>query len=240
MRVNSKQSIRAILLDKDGTLVDFHATWMPATVRAAHALCAEHEAPAREAERLLELAGYDVASERCAPGALISGGTTRALAKAWDSALGTGDAPGIEAYLEALFEREVRDAPVAVDGLAEVLGRLRARGLTLGVATMDTERGAHATLGRLGIDALFDFVCGFDSGHGEKPGPGMVHAFCAASAVEPHEVAVVGDTTHDCAMGASAGAALVIGVLTGATGREALTPHCNHVLESVADLESVL
>ena len=176
---------------------------------------------------------------------IIAGGTTRALAELWSAELARAGraawaAPRTEAFLEALFEREVRDAPVGVERVGETLGRLRDRGLRLGVATMDTERGAHAMLRRLGIDRMFDFVCGSDSGHGEKPDAGMVHAFCAAVEVPPGETAVVGDTTHDCAMGASAGAALIVGVLTGATAREALEPHCHHVLASVADLEQVL
>ncbi len=237
--------VRAVLLDKDGTLVDFDATWLPATVSAARRLCAELGAPATEAERLLALAGYDAARRSCLPGAVISGGTTRELAELWSAELARAglaawSAPRTETFLEGLFDREVREAPVGVERVGETLGRLHARGLRLGVATMDTERGAHTMLRGLGIDALFEFVCGSDSGHGEKPGAGMVHAFCAAVEVPPDQVAVVGDTTHDCAMGASAGAAMIVGVLTGATAREALESHCHHVLASAADLEQVL
>ena len=46
-------------------------------------------------------------------------------------------------------------------------------------------------------------------------GSGRNGSRCSATAIGPEETAVVGDTTHDCAMGASAGAALVVGVLRG-------------------------
>ncbi len=238
-------TVRAVLLDKDGTLVDFDATWLPATVRAARRLCGALRAPASEAERLLALAGYDPAREACVPGALISGGTTRELAELWSAELaraghGSWEASRTDAFLEAAFERDVRGSPVGFDGVAQTLARLRDRGLRLGVATMDIEHGAHAMLRGLGIDELFEFVCGSDSGHGEKPDAGMVHAFCTAVDVRPEDTAVVGDTTHDCAMGASAGVALIVGVLSGATERAALEPHCHHVLASAADLEQVL
>jgi len=235
-----QDSIRAVLLDKDGTLVDFRASWLPAFEGAARALCAERRMPPGEASRLLALGGYEAVSRAWDPGGLIACGTTRELAEAWAAALGGGDAPRIEAHLEAAFDRDVRAAPVAVPGAAQALARLQARGIVLGLATMDTERGARDTLDRLGIARLFSFVCGCDSGFGEKPHAGMVHAFCAHVAVTAAQVAVVGDTTHDLEMGARSGAALVVGVLSGAGGRDTLAPRCHHLLDSVADLETVL
>ncbi len=232
--------IRAVLLDKDGTLVDFRATWIPAFERAAHALCAERRLPPGEVARLLALGGYDAGRGSWTPGALIACGTTRELAAAWAEAIPGADAASIEAGLEAAFDRDVRAAPVAVAGADAVLVRLRERGVALGVATMDTERAARDTLARLGIGELFDFVCGCDSGFGEKPGAGMVEAFSARVAVPVAELAVIGDTTHDCEMGARAGAALVVGVLSGASGHDVLAPLCHHVIDSVAELESVL
>ena len=232
--------IRAVLLDKDGTLVDFRASWLPALERAARALTRERRLAPDTAARLLALGGYLEHSRSWDPHGLIACGTTRELAEAWAAEIGDGDAARIETLLEVTFDRDVRAAPIAVPGAAAALGRLRARGITLGVATMDTERGARDTLGRLGIAELFSFVCGCDSGFGEKPGAGMVEAFCGHAAVSADAVAVVGDTTHDTGMGVRAGAALVVGVLSGASDHAALAPHCHHVIGSVADLETVL
>jgi phosphoglycolate phosphatase len=41
-------------------------------------------------------------------------------------------------------------------------------------------------------------------------------------------------------MGRAAGAGMVVGVLTGAGTREILEPHCDHVIEDVFALESIL
>jgi phosphoglycolate phosphatase-like HAD superfamily hydrolase len=55
------------------------------------------------------------------------------------------------------------------------------------------------------------------------------------------EVVVVGDTPSDIASGTAAGAGLVLGVLTGSFGAQALADAgANGVLSSVADLPSVL
>jgi phosphoglycolate phosphatase len=232
--------IRAVLLDKDGTLVDFRASWIPAFVGAARTLCTQRQLPPGSDARLLELGGYDPARGYWEADALIACGSTLELARAWASAIPNAGVSQIQAFLEDAFDRGVRAEPIAVAGSHGVLERLRKRGIMLGVATMDTERGARDTLQRLGIASLFSFVCGCDSGFGEKPAPGMVEAFCAHVSVRAAEIAVVGDTTHDCVMGARSGAAMVVGVLSGASGRDVLAPHCHHVLDSVADLEAIL
>jgi len=55
-----------------------------------------------------------------------------------------------------------------------------------------------------------------------------VLAFCQAMSLEPAEVIVVGDNSHDIEMGRNAQVGLCVGVLTGASTRDEL--------ESLADL----
>ena len=63
--------------------------------------------------------------------------------------------------------------------LVPLFTALRARGLKLGVATNDSEVPAQAHLRAHGLTGLLDFIAGYDSGHGAKPGPGMCLAFAA-------------------------------------------------------------
>ncbi len=72
--------------------------------------------------------------------------------------------------------------------LVPLLSALRARGLKLGVATNDSEAPARAHLDRHGLTGLLDFMAGYDSGHGAKPGPGMCLAFAAATGLDPAHV----------------------------------------------------
>ncbi len=87
---------------------------------------------------------------------------------------------------------------------------------------------------------LLDFAAGYDSGHGFKPDPGMVHGFCARTGLVPAEVAVIGDNLHDLEMGRRGGVGLVVGVLTGTGERAELTAHADHVLDGIRDLEALL
>jgi phosphoglycolate phosphatase len=68
----------------------------------------------------------------------------------------------------------------------------------------------------------------------------MVHGFCAATGLTAAEVAVVGDNLHDLEMGRSAGAGLVVGVLTGTGEHADLSAHADYVLRSIVELEALL
>jgi phosphoglycolate phosphatase len=124
---------------------------------------------------------------------------------------------------------------VEATALLPLLARLRAEGFTLGVATNDGETPARAHLQRAGILDAFDFIAGYDSGHGGKPGPGMLRAFCAATGAEPARSVMIGDSTHDLVAGRAAGMATVA-VLTGLAVAEDLAPHADAVLSDIAAL----
>ena len=134
----------------------------------------------------------------------------------------------------ARLDARSRDAPqVEAAPLREVLGRLRGMGLKLGVATNDSEAPARAHLA--GVMDLLDFVAGFDSGHGAKPGPGQCLAFAAAVGLDPRECAMVGDSLHDLTAARAAGM-VGVGVLTGPAGRDALEGAADVVLGTIAEL----
>lgn len=230
-------SIRAVLFDKDGTLFDFFSTWMPAYEALAH-----HTAggDAEVMERLLALAGRDPISGRVSPHSILAAGTFLQLAELWAAETRRGDIAALRDHYESYCRAHGIANARPVTDLPSLFRRLRARGLALGLATMDSHAAAEATMASFGLAELLDFVAGYDTGHGIKPGPGMVEAFCRATGVPASSVAVVGDTPHDLAMARAAGAGLAIGVLTGASPRESLETQADCVIESIAELEEVL
>ena len=127
----------------------------------------------------------------------------------------------------------MRQVPAAA--LAPFLGGLRRSGLALGVATNDAEAPARAHLSDAGVADYFDFIAGYDSGHGAKPGAGPLLAFARAVGHPPGACAMVGDSLHDLHAARAAGMRAV-GVLTGIASRAELAPMADVVLPSIADL----
>ena len=221
--------IRGIVFDKDGTLFDFQATWGVWTRRMIEA---ESGGDPEVAARLADALGFDLETGRFRPDSVVIASTTETVAHHLLAAL-----PGTD--VGALMERMnagATDLPqVEAAPLREVLGRLGGMGLALGIATNDTEEPARAHLRAAGVEGMFPFVAGFDSGWGSKPGPGQLLAFAEAAGLSPSECVMVGDSLHDLAAARAAGM-VGVGVLTGVAGREALEPAAEAVLDSIAEL----
>ncbi|MEO0380084.1 MAG: HAD-IA family hydrolase, partial [Pseudomonadota bacterium] len=76
---------------------------------------------------------------------------------------------------------------------------------------------------------------GFDSGHGGKPAPGQLLAFCEAMDLPPEAVLMVGDSLHDLHAGRAAGMRCVA-VLTGMATAKELAPHADMVLAHIGEI----
>ncbi len=230
------QRISGLLFDKDGTLFDFAATWALVT----DTVLAELAPDAPTADAMGRAVGYDQRTRRFAPGSAIVAGTLGDNAELW-----APFRPDLgPARIAELAERITDDAVAggalvpAHPDLAGFLRGLRAAGYRLGVATNDTEAAARQQLGSAGILADFDWIAGADSGHGAKPGPGMLLAFARHAGLDPAEIAMVGDSLHDMAMAEAAG--LRVGVLTGPAVAADLEHAADVVLDSIAALPDLL
>ncbi len=220
--------IRGVLFDKDGTLFDFSATWEGWCA----GLLARLTMDAPEAARLGAEIGFDVARRRFLPGSIVVAGTPGEIAAAMLPHL-PEHSP--QSLLDVLNEEASTAPQIEVVPLAPFLGALRRDGLRLGVATNDSEAPARAHLEQAQISHLFDFIAGFDSGHGGKPAPGQLLAFAHAVGLEPAEIVMVGDSLHDLRAGRAAGMRCV-GVLSGLADRAELSPHADIVMDTIAAL----
>ena len=229
-------TIRAILFDKDGTLVDFQRTWGPAT----HAVLAHFAGGDRAVfEALAAVSGFVAAEQRFLLDSPIISGASPDFGRLWAQVLGRPATADFFAEIDRLYNVTGLDHLVPIGDPAGVLAGLRRRGYRLGIATNDAKAGAHAQMARLGLAQIVEFIAGYDSGFGTKPAAGPVLAFARAIDVEAHEVAVVGDSVEDLAAARAAGA-IAVGVRSGPIPGELLAPHADALIDSIADLPAWL
>ena len=225
-----KSEIKGILFDKDGTLFDLAATWVVWCERVFEELAGGDTALM---DAMAEQTGFDRATRSFQIGARAISASSEEVNQTLATVLGH---PNTE-QVHAVALRHLGGLPChPVCDLPRLLNGLRERGLTLGVATNDYEIGAKNQLGDAGITDLFDFVCGFDSGFGAKPGPGMIDGFCTSVGLRPDQVAMVGDSAHDMDAGRAAGVGCRVGVLTGSATRAYLSPMADLVLDDISEL----
>lgn len=229
-------ALRAILFDKDGTFVDFQATWSPAT----HAVM--RRMAAGDADKFAALAAhnhYDPETGKLAPTSPLVAGSSADYGQAWAAILGVAPSTAFLSHMDTLFAEEALAHLAPIGEPARLFEGLKRDGYALGIVTNDSEIGARSQCDRLGLTPWLDAIIGYDSGHGRKPEAGQIRAFGRRHGYRPSEMALVGDTLHDLHAARAAGVT-AIAVLTGFADATVLAPHADHVLPDLMALPALL
>ncbi|WP_068504904.1 HAD family hydrolase [Paenibacillus kribbensis] len=217
---------RGILLDKDGTLLDFIQLWGP-WARSILDMMEQH----------LVLSGTGFTVEKDSVLGTIHDREGRVIGydPSGPLAMGTVDeSTGVLAWQlyaagvpwnEAV--RLVRDfnktamadirrhrAAKVFPGLRTLLEQSRRAGVKLAVVTSDSTEAAQEHLEWMGLTSYFDEVIGHDRVTYGKPDPEMAEKACTLLGLPPSDVVVIGDSNGDMQMGKRAGVRLAIGFAT--------------------------
>jgi phosphoglycolate phosphatase len=228
--------IRAILFDKDGTLVDFERTWGPAVEVVLHQLAHGDE---RLYRNLAAASGFVDGARRFLPDSPLIDQPTGAFAVPWAKLLGQPADTAFLAQIDRMLCEATTGHLAAIGDPKTAFGELAARGYRLGVITNDAEASARAHMHGLGVEHLLDFIAGYDSGFGAKPEPAAVLAFAVTVGVATRDIAVVGDTCIDVAMARAAGAFAIM-VQTGPATADPRDIGADVVIASIAELATWL
>jgi phosphoglycolate phosphatase len=210
---------KAVLWDKDGTLVESFPSWIRLEKKLSLSLAQRAgyggEVAAAYAARVLESLGVDGQGRVSAQGLLATGPVEaifRAFWKSWKEVLSPDPLP-FEAFTldaQTLLDELLRRDPVLatpLPGAREALKTLADWGLIQGVATADTLTNTQLDLNSAELAPWVDFYACGDTVLRTKPDPWSVTAFAEFAQVQPCEVVVVGDTPTDAQMATRAGAA---------------------------------
>ena len=229
--------IQGVLFDKDGTLIDVNATWVPIYREVLKQIFGFDDAGA---EAMMEIAGYDRATGRLKAGSPLAGGTNREIAAIWWPDL-AGQA--LDRHLEGLEQRfasMVCDKLVPLMPLEPILSDLRAMGLKLGVATNDSHAFARAHMAEVGVIEHFDDIIAADTVPVAKPAGNMIRRFADITGLPAASLAMVGDNHHDMEEARNGGAGLAIAVLSGNAACEDIAHLADYTIDSVAELPALL
>jgi phosphoglycolate phosphatase len=239
----------AILLDKDGTLLDFVSMWgfwsERVIERFRSRLTEQGLAPFDPAAipslwgTLHDREGRIMEYDRNGPLAMGTMDDLRAIL-AWQ-----GYRAGLswaEARAEAIRCSEAADIALEqarparlIPGVAPFLAACRERGIPLAVVTADETAAAFQHLEWLGIRDYFQAVVGTDQVERGKPFGDMTTLACRLLGVQPARAAIIGDTNGDMLMGRAAGAALRIALAQGDT---AVFPDASHIIRGYEELRA--
>jgi phosphoglycolate phosphatase-like HAD superfamily hydrolase len=138
-------------------------------------------------------------------------------------------------YLHA-YERDHAPFDNLFQGIPEIIGMLRARGIRVGLVTGKGRDSALISVARTGLDAWLDaFETGSDEGLAKAAGIGRV---LASWGVDPADAAYVGDTPDDMRSAVEAGV-VALGAAWARTSSVVPGPQWT-VVPTVADLARIL
>jgi phosphoglycolate phosphatase len=237
---------RLIIFDKDGTLINFAATWVPLIrKRVSFVLKALGRNDQELGDFLLKSWGIDPVTGKIDPRgpcpvsprsdeivigtmALYQKGYPWDEAKQWVA----------QAFDEADADGDWREKVVPIKGVQTFLSRLREQGFRTALATNDERKDTEAILNHLGMEDLFDVLLCAGEVNLPKPHPETIFAICRQLGIDPKEAVLVGDSVADMMAGKRAGVALTIGILEGGvTPREELEKVADLVFNSIQHLK---
>lgn len=234
-----------IILDKDGTLIDFDFMWGRMAEAWVQRLLAAPGSAGLAAE-IYRALGYDAERRRTLPGGPLEVATNPQLKTIVAAALYRHGLSWIDAEVrsqqafQAAVELPLDSLIRPIGNLPGLLERLRIAGARLAIVTTDDRAPTEEALRILGVAQYIDcLVCG-DGELPRKPAPDGVLAACRCLGVPPAHTAVIGDTVADMLMARQAGAGLVVGVLSGVGSPAQLAAYADLILNSVGDIVAAI
>lgn len=233
------KKIKAILFDKDGTLMDFHSIWIKVAEELVAELIELHQLPQSLQVTILEEIGVEGAYVH--PRSVLAAGTSLDIAKIcckYIPSVKEGDMhQWISGNLFTLMYEHRSHMRMTAD-LPKVLQTLKEKGFILGVVTADDFAPTELFLRQCQLEVFFDYIIASDTFLAQKPDKQIVESFCEKFGLDPGEVVVVGDTPTDLHLAKNSGACYAIGVLSGTGDRQTLAPLADIILDSVGNFIS--
>ncbi|CAM4307921.1 haloacid dehalogenase [Bacillus manliponensis] len=230
-------TIKAILFDKDGTLMDFHSIWVKVAEEVVTEFINRHRLPITLKTAILSEIGVD--GEFVDPYSALAAGTSKDLAHLLQKHVPSVAYSEVHEWVsESLFSTlyKQRSHMKMTANLPKLLTTLKEKNYIVGIVTADDYASTELFLQQYELQSFFDFIVTSDTFPVQKPNKQIVEVFCSKFNIRPNEVVIVGDTPTDLHLAKNSGAGYGIGVLSGTGDEKTLAPLADVLLPSVEEL----
>lgn len=236
-------NIKAIIFDKDGTLLDFDAFWVTVCVKAIEDVLMQFGKQDVPVDKIL--ASLGVHNGTTDINGVLCKGTYQQIGRiVYDTLQSYGCSASCETVTTAVTDAFNKNADAGeikptCPNLAQVLTLLKKRNIRLAVVTTDNQEITEKCLKALGIYGLFDRIYTDDGETPTKPDPYCALDFLKLTGLEKDNLLMVGDTMTDMVFAKNAGISAV-GIAKSDANRLLLMPHASEVISDMTSLLGML
>lgn len=233
----------AIIFDKDGTLIDFDAFWIPVTVKAMEDILKKLNKTDIPICEILTAFGVhngvtDIDSVLCKGTYTQMGQIIYNILK--DHGCNISCDETVKLVIEAYNKNaSINDVKPTSPKLVEVLTKLKSQGKKLAVVTTDNEEITIKCLEKLGVVELFDKIYTDNGKFPPKPDPYCAFDFCNLVRVEKERTVMIGDTMTDVSFAKNAGIPVICLAKTD-ENRTILSEFADAVISDLCELLDLL
>lgn len=228
-----------ICFDKDGTLTDVHATWVPITQRRAQKIVQYFELPKTQLDDLCTVMGVDLRARRIMSGGPVGYKPRASIIASAVKWLSTQKIQASDKQIAEIFREidgEVQNRqdikPQALTGVVAGIKNLKQAGFKISIYTSDRHKNTEQVIGALGLADDIDAIVGGDDVNSPKPDPEGFFKACTRVGIEVLQSVYVGDTVDDMRMARKSGCAAFFGLAHGLSSREELSAESVLVFET--------
>lgn len=216
--------IKAILFDKDGTLLKFSDIWVDSIVKYLSKKNLNHDAK----KKLFKKIGVKENNE-VEENSILSSETVEDLALIFSEFMDESQEEiykDIDDFLLEFLKENKSEIKETCD-LKSLFTDLKNRGIIIGLFTSDNYRQAKYSMEYLKLDNFIDFYAAADL-YEKKPATESLEIFKKKYALRDQEIIIVGDSKVDMIFGKDT---LKLGVLCGTGSREMLERYTENIAD---------
>lgn len=231
-------TIKWILFDKDGTLIDFDLSWMKVGIQMVDQFVERYISEEDQAHAYQTL-GVNKETDQIEPGTPMACGSLDEIIQNFNALAGEDVSAWTRKTSQYLIDHRVPEIKW-IEGMVDALETLKAQGYRIGIITSDTKKGADQFIESTDTEAFFDCVISTESHAAEKPNPAVLNPlFAQEKGLKAEEIAIVGDNPNDIQTAINAGLGLSVAVLTG-VGQAHEFKHADYVVEKAPEIIPIL
>lgn len=221
--------IKAILFDKDGTLLEFSNIYTDSLVEYLK----RKKISETEKEKLFREVGIDE-NGRAIENSILSSETIEDIARVLSPYFNEDEKELFKEIDDNIFKyyKDNKDRITMTCDVEDLFKNLKEKDILIGIFTSDNYRQTKFAMDYLNLSKYIDFVATADL-YKKKPDKEGLEIFKNKFNIKDDEIIVVGDSRVDMLFGSDS---LALGVTCGTGSREMLEEYADHIIENPSEV----